>query len=651
MASHDQLSDSGSSTQAGKEPFHERHLDPDPTTLPPTTPPQSQADPDIFLRIHPDGESGSRWPTLPGYEVLEELGRGGMGVVYRARQKGTNRAVALKVVLTGGHAGVAERARFQAEAEAVARLTHPGIVQVYEVGEYEGVPYFSMEYVEGGTLAGRLQGGSLRPAEAAQLVESLATAVHAAHQRGIIHRDLKPANVLLTEDGIPKVADFGLAKRLDAPGGQTATGAVLGTPSYMAPEQAAGQSSVITTLVDVYSLGAILYETLTGRPPFRAETPLATIHQVLECEPEPPRACHPEIDRDLEAACLKCLDKDPARRYGSAQALADDLRAWQAGEPVSARPPGLSRLVRRWLRRNLGAAAWTVLIGLCTGGATGALFWLVLGQPQIVRWLEATSEFFPNQPTAWYFVPTRWVAPDWLVMGLSWSSLFLFGAFGLLIRLLARPKTRAAEVVAGLTAGVCAAMTFAAMAMPPVLMVITSSAIWRDRHLTTDPARADPERTPVAVPRPEDPSEKLRDLPTGKREEIIHAKIMADLARKLVPGVWTMLFWPVALFVPMAIVETVGASVLWRRHGRLWTVIVPYGEMAFACGVWSACVGFGVPSLMIDTSPSRELWLLLGVSTVALTAILRGWPWWQRLAIWGLGLGLFAMQLVPIRRG
>jgi serine/threonine-protein kinase len=251
------------------------------------------------------GAAAAGVPAVPGYEILGELGRGGMGVVYKARQVKLNRVVALKMILAGAHAGAEELARFRTEAEAVARLQHPHIVQIYEVGESEGRPYFSLEFVDGGSLAARLDGSPLAPRQAARLVETLAQAMQAAHERGIVHRDLKPANVLLTSEGQPKITDFGLAKQLDSVKGQTQTGAVMGTPSYMAPEQAGGKSKEVSPVTDVYALGAILYELLTGRPPFKAANPLDTVLQVLSEEPVPPSRINVLLPRDLETIWLQ----------------------------------------------------------------------------------------------------------------------------------------------------------------------------------------------------------------------------------------------------------------------------------------------------------------------------------------------------------
>jgi hypothetical protein len=324
------------------------------------------------LPSRPEGSPGAAatsWPVVPGHEILGELGRGGMGVVYQARQLALDRLVALKMVLAGAHAGEAERVRFKVEAEAVARLQHPNVVQIHEVGEAGGLPYFSLEFCPGGSLEKRLQGTPLPAREAAALVETLARAMNAAHGKGIVHRDLKPANVLLGEGGAPKITDFGLAKRVEVGAGLTATGAVLGTPSYMAPEQAGGKGAAVSPAADVYALGAILYECLTGRPPFKAATPLDTLLQVVSDEPVAPRQLQSRTPRDLETIALKCLQKEPGKRYASALELAEDLRRFQAGEPIRARPVGSAERAWRWCRRNPLPAAGATAIGLAL--ATG----------------------------------------------------------------------------------------------------------------------------------------------------------------------------------------------------------------------------------------------------------------------------------------
>jgi serine/threonine-protein kinase len=303
-------------------------------------------------------------PKIDGYEVENVLGRGGMGVVFRARHLRLNRVVALKMALSGAYAGRHERERFQQEAEVVAGLRHPNIVQIHDIGDSEGRLYFTMEIVEGGSLAQKLAGTPQPASQAAQVLLILAGAVQAAHQGGILHRDLKPSNILLAADGIPKISDFGLARRLDNEPGLTRTGMPVGTPGYMAPEQAAGRPVAPGPAVDIYALGAILYELLTGRPPFRAETAAATLQQVISDDPAPPSRLNARIPRDLETICLKCLRKEPEKRYASARELADDLGRFQRGEPIAARPVSHAELMLRWIRRRPAVAGLVLATSL-----------------------------------------------------------------------------------------------------------------------------------------------------------------------------------------------------------------------------------------------------------------------------------------------
>jgi hypothetical protein len=328
-------------------------------------------------------------PQVPGYRVDALLGHGGMGVVYRAWHLRLNRAVALKMLLAGHCARPEELERFLREAPAVASLRHGNIVQVYDVGDVNGQPYFTMELVEGGNLTDQIHGVPQPAHKAAALVATLADAIHAAHQSGLVHRDLKPSNILLTSDGTPKVTDFGLARRLEGEAGLTLSGAPLGTPSYMAPEQARGNKAAIGTATDVYALGAILYEMLTGRPPFNADSAAATLQQVLTDEPVPPARLNPRVPRDLTTICLKCLAKEPHRRYASAAALAEDLRRFLRGETIAARRAGRVERLARWARRSPAIAALLAITLLVATTLLGAGGWLIGQQIVTARAVEA----------------------------------------------------------------------------------------------------------------------------------------------------------------------------------------------------------------------------------------------------------------------
>jgi serine/threonine-protein kinase len=339
-------------------------------------------EPACILSIPPAPKLENPLPSIPDYEVYRELGRGGMSIVYHAQHTPLKRQVALKMLLAGHYANSTELGRFRTEAEAVARLDHPNIVRIYEVGEHEDKPWVSLEYVPGGTLEGKVASTPQPEREAAHLLEAVARAVHYAHQRGIIHRDLKPANVLLTADGTPKVADFGLARLLDTESGLTPTEAYLGTPNYMAPEQAEGRAREVGVLSDVYALGGILYHLLTGFAPFQGRSFLEALELVRKEDPLPPSCCRQRLSRDLETICLKCLEKTPSRRYPSAEALADDLARFLDGQPIQA------RRASPWYRAWRTAGRHSVLLTRVLAGAAAVvlglmlLWWALVGGPQ-----------------------------------------------------------------------------------------------------------------------------------------------------------------------------------------------------------------------------------------------------------------------------
>jgi tetratricopeptide (TPR) repeat protein len=324
-----------------------------------------------------------RYPDVPGYEILGELGRGGMGVVFKARQIALNRFVALKMIKSGSFASERELLRFQNEAEAVAQLDHPHIVPIYEVSRHHGQDFFSMKLITGTSIDKRLAEFAVNPRAAARVVAIAAQAVHHAHQRGILHRDLKPANILLDDRGEPHITDFGLAKRIEIDGELSRSGDPVGTPSYMAPEQATGAKGSLSTATDVYGLGTVLYAMLAGRAPFVGTTMLETLDQVCTCLPEPPSLLNSQVPRDLEVVCLKCLEKEPHRRYTSAQALAEDLERWQQGIPILARPVSRAARAAMWCRRNKALASLATLLMLALLGGSAGVAW---------KWREADRQ-------------------------------------------------------------------------------------------------------------------------------------------------------------------------------------------------------------------------------------------------------------------
>jgi predicted Ser/Thr protein kinase len=615
--------------------------------------------------VGPDENLACLLPVLRyfgDYEVEAEIARGGMGVVYRAKQKSLNRTVAVKMILSGQLASEGDVARFRAEAEAAGNLDHPNILPIYEVGEHEGQQYFSMKLVTGGNLGRRVAELVVRPREAAALVARIARAVHFAHQRGILHRDLKPANVLLDPDGTPYVTDFGLAKRTEGDAGLTRTGAVVGTPSYMPPEQARAEKQ-LTTGADVYSLGAILYELLTGRPPFRAGTVFDTIMQVLEKEPDHPRTFNPRADRDLSAVALKCLQKSPEQRYDSAAALADDLDRWLNGEPTKARPPSLVGLAWRWLRRNTAAAVTVATLGLAWGGSVGLFFIAVDPTFTPLRMLAEGSG--PINPLGWAYRILQFPAARYgdyaLTAGLTLT-------IGWLLRAGTKPKSsRAALGFAAVTGLITTLVAF--LFLGPLISVSPGHNEWELHPLLEDvfspEIRSRPDGTVVVIHPDQEylvrflPPEKRsldypdagRDLDTMRR----YAREANQLQTASI-GIWSGLLIATILFLGLSLTSTWAVAAPARSGRRLFSRIFCYVELylstallMFAVFLFLELWVFVVTAHDTGRSPLGMLLgitaVLAGVVATAYIGVARRWHPLVRVGMYALWAGLLAVLL------
>jgi hypothetical protein len=611
------------------------------------------------------GRTTRRLPCrFGGYDLLEMIGRGGMGIVYRARQVAANRMVAVKTILAGQLTSPDALERFRREATATAGMDHPGIVPVFEVGEVGGEHFYSMALIHGGSLQDRVKDSPLPPREGAEIVLRVAEAVQHVHDRGIIHRDLKPANILLaseerraaTGDGAPrecaagttpKLTDFGLARTTES--AMSVSGEVMGTPSYMPPEQARGQRERVGPRSDVYSLGAVLYCALTGRPPFQASSLMETLRQVLDEDPVSPRLLNPGVPRNLETICLKCLAKESEKRYSSWTEVAEELDSYLRGESIKARPLGPLALAVKWSRQHFGAVGWTVVIGFVFGLVCGLLLWVSLVgrqlypenlSPRNSTWLPSSSHWFEM----------RWpglTAPLWeifVLMGLALSTT------GLVTALLVRPKNRGADVAAGAITGFISAVTMFSVSLG-WLSVIVSTVFPVDRDLRSLAgaafAEAEPGGHPLDALLRKYPF--LERVPANLRGAVFAEKLRHDLIIRIPIGIWMGMFIALIFAEFGCVCSTMWAAALLRRYRDPRAVILPYAEVAVAM---TACVT-GLFFLWAE-GYYRHGWrpdfLLVVLTWLTVASILCGWKGLVRLRRWGWleGLVLTAAALALI---
>ena len=513
------------------------------------------------------------------YELLEEIARGGMGVIFKARHRKLNRIVAVKMILSGRFSSKEELQRFHIEAEAAARLDHPGIVPVYDVGEVDGQAYFAMKFIDGGSLAERLSQMKLDVRSGIRLLVSVVRAVHHAHQRGILHRDLKPANILLDDENHPLITDLGLARMTAGDSNLTNTGAVVGTPSYMSPEQASGDTG-ITTAADVYALGAIMYELLTGRPPYRGSTAIETVMHVLNGPPVAPCKLDTSVDRDLELICMKCMERDPNARYESAQALADDLEAWLDGKSISIKPPTLTARTIRWFNNNRRTAyfIFAVLTGILVtmpfaltfvSGASGAGF------------DEVYDHFPPDQRPVIFSFPEL---PQWVGVSMALTLVFvLWPSVGFLNALVGRPQNILSAIKLGCATSFLLIAVFSVLLGWLPLMRVTSSeselemltnAVWppngASQQAMTDTANA------MFV--------GLDEIPENERAQVVVDRIVSDRLAAAPTTLFIISLVECGVCIPLIYGTVMGYRLL-ARGQRLWFCFIRYSFAWWLTGV------------------------------------------------------------------
>lgn len=569
------------------------------------------------------------------YELVEEIARGGMGVVYRGRQKSLNRDVAIKMILAGQFASQDEVDRFYTEAKSAANLDHPNVVPVYEFGEIEGHHFFSMKLIEGSDLSKKMKDLRNDLTNGVRILQKVCAAVHHAHQRGVLHRDLKPGNILLDADNQPYITDLGLARTVGGDSNLTRTGAVIGTPSYMPPEQASGTAD-ITTAADIYSLGAILYELLTGRPPFLASSPVETLMKVINEMPERPSTLG-IADRDLETICMKCLAKEPSDRYESAAMLAADLESWIRGEPISVRAPSLANATRFWLKQNFGSAIWALVIGPVIGTISAQSLWYstigfdtrtMLSSYDLLPSAEVPHSFSVSQLPAWAQIP--------LMVLFAFSIVFI----GYVTARFVNPKHRGADLAAGTVVGMSSSLAAFMIALGPVCVL--SLVQYDDMRLAHSIVAEEPGATPKMAL---DAYPELEEMQRGDQISALVNKMESDHFYIVPRGIWMGALLSLAVYFFPCLFETAVAGPILRKDKRWFVSLPAYMEVTFpvvtvmtivalAVGTW---VIFGASGFRITI----RLITLLSIIAVAIAACRLRWNLFLRIGVQLMLAGAF----------
>lgn len=615
--------------------------------------PERDADETTAPGVAPREPIRRAMPREVGEYVIEaEVARGGMGVVYHATHRKIGRSVALKMILSGAFASGDEIERFYREAASTAKLDHPGIVPIYEVGEHDGQPYFSMKFIEGATLAEQMNEVRSDIRRAVQLLADVARAVHFAHQHGVLHRDLKPANILIDrQSGQPYVVDFGLARPVQGDSGLTRSGAVVGTPSYMPPEQAHGSEA--TTASDVYSLGAILFELLAGQPPFREDSSVKTLMALVSAdEPPSPSDIDPRVDRDLEAVVAKAMAFAPEARYASAAELAEDLERWLAGEPLSVRPPSVGHLLQLWIRQNMRSAVGALVVGTVAGLLTGVAVYTVFVAPslasarQVYDQLGLPTPFFARSLPLVGAMSDSATAADIAQYGLP-IALALVGFVNALV---VRPKTRTAAVVAGSMAGFMVALVSFAVGIGWLVTSVNvvngntlntslvARAAWDDQPSGGIYRQAMFYRYPA-----------LENMTPRQRSEALIQLIASDAMAAIPIGLWGGMAMVVGLGLIPCVGGTLLAADLLAERQRWPVALLMYSEtvVAFAFFILFLLIWYVGPMIGMTTYRPAVGWQagLLGALLAAGVASFRRAPWWQRVPLILASCALFGIYL------